>query len=418
MSKPNILVIGGGVIGLSSAYYLRKHGATVTVLEMNDIGNGCSMHNAGYVCPSHFVPLTAPGVFSQGLKWMFNPASPLYIKPRLDFDFLAWSVKFARSCNERVAQRAMPILRDLLLESQQLYEQLFRDEALDCDYQKRGLTVLFNSEKGKASAEHEADVSNKLGIQANLMGQNELRERDSAIEFAARGGVHFPGDAMLVPATFVKNLATLLEKQGVVINRNCRVESFERERGRITRVRTNKGTFEADEFVLASGAWSQLLARDLGLRMMLQAGKGYSITYKRPPLIPKLPYIFSERRAAITPFANAIRFAGTMEIAGISTTINRRRVEAILDAIPFYIKNIPRPQSALGEVWGGMRPVTPDGMPYIGRFKQIPNLIAATGHAMIGMCLAPITGKIISELVSSGSSDRDLVLLDPNRFDA
>jgi D-amino-acid dehydrogenase len=416
MSKPNVLIIGGGIIGLSCAYYLRKRGAEVTVLEMNDVGNGSSMHNAGYVCPSHFIPLAAPGVFTQGLKWMLNPASPLYIKPRLDLDFLAWSFRFARSCNQRVVQRAMPILRDLLLESQKLYEQLLRDETIDCDYQKRGLTLLFNSEKGRASASHEAEVSNKLGIQARILDRNGLHEMDASVEFVAHGGVHFPGDAMLVPAKFVKNLALLLEKQGVVIHRNCRVESFKREGGRIARVGTTSGMFEADEFVLAGGAWSPLLARDLGIRMSLQAGKGYSITYKNPPLIPKLPYIFSERRAAITPFAEAIRIAGTMELAGISTTINQRRVEAILDAIPFYIKNIQRPESSKGEIWGGMRPVTPDGMPYVGRFKQVPNLIAATGHAMIGVCLAPVTGTIISEIISGESNKRDLSLIDPNRF--
>ena len=416
MSKPNVLIIGGGVIGLSSAYYLNKSGASVTVLEMGDVGNGSSMHNAGYVCPSHFIPLAAPGVFAQGLKWMFNPASPLYIKPRLDLDFLAWTIRFARSCNEHVAQRAMPVLRDLLLESQNLYEQLIRDEKIDCHYKKNGLTVLFKTERGKSSAVHEAEISNKIGIEARLLDKNGLRAMDPAVEFDVLGGVHFSGDAQLVPAMFVKNLAAVVEKLGVRIHRNCHVEAFERAGNRIARVKTTGGAFAADEFILASGAWSPMLARDLGIRMLLQAGKGYSITYQNPPLIPKLPYIFFERRAAITPFANAVRFAGTMELAGISTSINRRRVEAILDAVPLYFRNIARPKSADGEVWGGMRPVTPDGMPYVGRFKQISNLVVATGHAMIGICLAPVTGKIVGDLVAGESSKRDLALLDPNRF--
>ena len=416
MTKPNVVVIGGGVIGLFSAYYLRKYGASVTLLEMGDVGNGSSMHNAGYVCPSNFIPLAAPGVFAQGLKWMFNPASPLYIKPRLDLDFLAWTIRFAQSCTESVAHRAMPVLRDLLLESQKLYEQLISEEHLDVNYAKRGLTVLFKTEQGKASAGHEADVSNKIGIEAKMLDVSGLKETDPGVEFDVLGGVHFPGDAQLVPAKLVKNLSTLVEKHGVVIHRNCRVTSFEKNGPKITRVTTNAGSFAAEEFVLAGGSWSPLLARDLGVRMLLQAGKGYSVTFQNPPIIPNLPYIFSERRVAITPFADAIRFAGTMELAGISTTINQRRVEAILDAAPFYIKNIPRQQSARGEVWGGMRPVTPDGMPYVGRFNGISNLIAATGHAMIGICLAPVTGKIVSEIVAEGTSKRDIALLDPDRF--
>ena len=293
---------------------------------------------------------------------------------------------------------------------------MVHEEKIECDYRRSGMTVLFRTESGQSSAEHEARTSNSFGIEAGMLSPDELRTMDAAVEFDVRGGLHFPGDARLVPAQLVRGLAAVLERRGVKIHRNCRVERFERIQDRIAHVKTTGGTFAADDVVLASGAWSPLLARDLGIAMPLQAGKGYSITVAHPPVNPRIPYILAERRIAITPFDGALRFAGTLELAGISTTINERRVEAILDAVPLYFRNIPRPHSAQGEVWGGMRPVTPDGLPYVGRFKQVSNLVAATGHAMIGVSLANVTGKIVSEMLSGESSTRALALLHPNRF--
>jgi len=416
-SKSNVVVIGGGAIGLCAGYYLSRLGATVTILDKGEMGHGSSLHNAGYVSPSHFVPLAAPGVFSQGLKWMFNPTSPLYIKPRLDLSFLSWAWRFARACDERVVIPAMPLLLDLLLDSSKLFDELARMAGMQFDLTRQGIVMLYATERGRRGCEHENDLAAKYGLEAHLLDQRQLQELDPAIEFRARGGLHVPADAHLVPAKLVKDLADYLKNSGATLVRDCEVKKIHASDRQIVSVETNRGKFAADEFVLAGGAWSPKLVRPLGLTMHLEAGKGYSITFSNPPVKPTRPYILTERRVAVTPFSDSLRFAGTMELAGINAEINQPRVEAILDAIPSYFKNIDRPSSSSGEVWGGMRPVTPDGLPYVGRFRQYPNLIAATGHAMLGISLATVTGKLVAELVAGQKPSHDLTLLNPNRYD-
>jgi D-amino-acid dehydrogenase len=415
--SPDVIIIGGGAIGLCSAYYLSRSGASVVVLDKGEMGHGSSLHNAGYVSPSHFVPLAAPGVFSQGLKWMFKPTSPLYIKPRLSLDFLAWSWKFARACDEKVAQRATPFLLELLLDSAELTRELAHLDGMSFELTNRGITVLYLTDKDKESLRHEHESAMKMGLDSRMLNQAQLHDLDPEIEFRAGGGWHIPIDSHLVPATYVKDLSDYLGSNGVVLRRFEKFKGFETSGGRIAGVRVGAELLKADEFVLAGGAWSPALVRRLGIKMLLEAGKGYSATFINPRVKPTRPYILSERRVAVTPFSNSLRFAGTMEIAGINNTINRPRVEAILDAIPLYFGNIERPAATDGELWGGMRPVTPDGLPYVGRFRQYSNLIAATGHAMLGISLSAVTGKLVAQIVAGQKPSHDLTLLNPHRYD-
>jgi D-amino-acid dehydrogenase len=412
----DVVIVGGGVIGLCSAYYLAKSGVSVAVLDKGEMGHGSSLHNAGYVSPSHFIPLAAPGVFKQGLKWMLNSTSPLYIKPRVDLDLMRWGLEFARSCNEDNVRRAMPVLRDLMLESKKLYEELARADGMDFELTSHGLTLLHRSERGKAVCTHEARLADEIGIEARLVDAAGLRELDPQIEFAAGGGLFFPGDVHLVPSKLIDSLTNALGSSGVALYPNTEVVSCKMSGAGIASVGTAQGWFKASQFVLAGGAWSPKLARMFGLKMLMQAGKGYSVTVRRAGVQMRLPYIFQERRVAVTPFSDSLRFAGTMEIAGINSDINRPRVEAILDAIPFYFRNVPRPKSEESEVWGGMRPVTPDGMPYLGRFRACENLLAATGHAMLGVTLAAVTGRIVCDLVRQRPTGHDLTMLNPDRF--
>jgi D-amino-acid dehydrogenase len=413
----DIIVIGGGVIGLCAAHYLSLEGADVTVLEKADVGNGSSLHNAGYICPSHFVPLASPGVVSQALRWMVNPKSPLYIQPRLDYDLFAWGWKFWRSSNERTMRRTMPVLRDLLLDSARLMEELSHAEGMDFHLRNRGLCMLFATAEGEASCRHEAELAHEVGIEARMVDRGEIAEMDPAIEFRAGGGVYFPGDSHLVPAALMKNLADTLERRGVRIVRHCPVLGLAASGGTIGAALTSEGEWEGKEFVLAGGAWSPAIVRTVGVRLIMQPGKGYSVTVPDPSVKPARPYIFMERRVAVTPFDDGLRFAGTMEITAVDSGINLPRVDAILDAVPLYFKNIPRPVTATLTPWAGMRPVSPDGMPYIGRFTQFRNLIAATGHAMLGISLSMITGKLVTEIIRGRQPSHDLTLLQPNRFD-
>ncbi|MFI5251350.1 MAG: NAD(P)/FAD-dependent oxidoreductase [Bacteroidota bacterium] len=414
--KKNVIIIGGGAIGLCAAYYLHQQGASVTVVDKGEMGEGSSHHNAGYLSPSHFAPLAAPGLFWQGIKWMFNPRSPLLIKPRLDPNFLSWVWKFKNACDEKVLRRAIPTLRDLLLESLRLTEALSSLDGMNFDFVKNGQLILYRTSQGKVSLEHEARLADEYGVEARLLDRSQLQQLDPAVEYCADGGVYFPGDAHLIPASFVKNLSAHLKRCGIQLIPNCEVTGFEKSNGHISAINTNKGKMQADEYVLAGGAWSPGLIHDLGIKMFLQAGKGYSITVKDPPVKPGIPSIFSERRVAITPFPDSLRFAGTMEFSGLNLTIRQERVTAILDSIPLYYGNVQRPDLATAQVWCGMRPVTPDGMPYIGRFKQYSNLIATTGHAMVGISLAAVTGKLVMEIVT-GKPSFDLTLLNPNRYD-
>jgi D-amino-acid dehydrogenase len=416
-TRKNVLVIGGGAIGLSAAYYLSRSGATVTVVDKGQMGHGCSLHNAGFVSPSHFVPLAAPGVFAQALRWMFDRKSPFYIKPRFDLNLLSWAWRFSQACNERVAQRAMPVLRDLLVESSRLFEELATVDGMSFEWTKKGLLVLYRTAKGKRSCEHDLRLSHELGIDATSMEQNQLHDLDRKTQFRALGGLYFPADGHLVPSSLVKNLTDHLEHNRVQLLPNCSVTGFETSAGKITAVRTDRGQIHADEFVLASGVWSSLLLRDLRISLPIEAGKGYSITVKHPSAKPALPCILSERRIAVTPFSDGLRLAGTMELAGIDLTLNPLRINAILDAVPLYFGNVERPDPSSAELWSGLRPITPDGLPYIGRFEQFPNLIAAAGHAMLGISLATVTGKLLAEIAGGQKPSHDLTLLRPNRYD-
>jgi D-amino-acid dehydrogenase len=416
-TKNNVLVLGGGAVGLCAAYYLSREGTSVTVVDQGEMGHGSSLHNAGYISPSHFIPLASPGLFIQAMKWMVDPRSPFYVKPRLSLDLLLWGYKFWRSSNDQIARRAMPVLKSLLHDSALLTEELARVPGLDFELTKKGLCMLYRSEKSHHACEHEDELARELGVESRLLDRKGLATLDPAIDFRAEGGLFFPGDAHVFPAAFVQTMAAHLEKSGVRMLRNCAVKGFERSDGKIGGAITDRGPIQADTIVLAGGAWLPGILRTVGIRMLLQAGKGYSITLKDPPVKPSLPYILMERRVAVTPFAKSLRFAGTMEIAGTTLSITQPRVEAILDAVPVYFGNVARPQSTDGEVWAGLRPVSPDGMPYIGRMKKYPNLIAATGHAMVGMSLCAVTGKLVAEMAAGKTPSHDLTLVDPNRFD-
>jgi D-amino-acid dehydrogenase len=442
--KTNVIIIGGGAIGLCSAYYLHKAGASVTVIDKGEFGHGSSLHNAGYVCPSHFIPLASPGIIAKGLKWMLSPTSPFYIKPRFDSDFISWAWKFRQSCTQENVKRAMPLLRDLGNASLDLYREFVAmsdrtlnessmarpvgsprpsEKGFDFEWKEKGLLTLYRTEGGRHHCEEEAELAAKLGIEAKLYDNAGLQSLEPNVEMRAGGGLYFPGDCHMTPAKFVVGLAKYLEANGVKLIKNKTVLGFVRRtpfgevRGnRIVEVKTSDGNLMADEFVLAGGSWSPTIAKELGIKLLIQAGKGYSVTIDRKDRKPEIPFILSEARVAVTPMGDTIRFAGTMEIAGLNTSITRRRVDAILNSLQHYFGGFEKSDFDGVEPWAGLRPVSPDGLPYVGRFKSYPNLIAATGHAMVGISLATVTGKLVSEIATNMNPSIDISLLSPDRF--
>jgi D-amino-acid dehydrogenase len=413
--QADVLVIGGGVIGVCAAYYLAERGRQVTLVEQGEICAGCSYGNAGLIVPSHSIPLAAPGVWLKGLKWLFNPESPFYIKPRLDFALFSWLWKFRAACNEQRMRQAIPLLRDLSRASIELYDQLSTRKGLEFGYQRNGVLMLFRSEQGYKEGLEEAHLLREMGIELNVLSATEVQEHEPNVATQITGGIYFAEDAQLIPAAFVQGLAHVVEKMGVHIHTATEVIGFGTADRRIATVQTTRGDFQPQQVILAGGSWSPLLARALHITLPIQPAKGYSITFTRPAMSPSIPLLLSEAKMAITPMGETLRFGGTLELAGLDFSINRRRVDAVVRAAHEYLPSSIKDLTLI-EIWRGLRPCTPDGLPILGRFSAYDNLVVAAGHAMIGMSLGPITGKLVAQLVCNEPPALDLTPLSGERF--
>ena len=412
----DVLVIGAGSVGINSAFYLNEQGRHVEVVDKGEVCSGSSHGNAGWIVPSHSIPLAAPGVMWTGIRWMFNPESPFYIKPRFDRDLLSWLWKFRRACNKSHVDRSIPLIRDLSLASLELFEKLDGLEGLEFDFAQRGMLMLCPDEDSLKEGIKEAHHLRESGLEAAILNPQQIRELEPNVRINAVGGVHFSQDAHVTPGHFVRRLARYIEQRGVKVHPSTEVLGFEKKGGRIATVRTTRGEFAPAEVVLAGGAWSSELVEDLELNLPIQAAKGYSITYERPQNCPDVPLMLAGARVGVTPMGDKLRFAGTLELAGLDFSINRRRVQAILRAVPQYLPDLDLDQLKLVEIWRGLRPCTPDGLPFLGRARAFENLVVAAGHAMIGLSLGPITGKLVSQLVAGEQTEIDLGALAVERF--
>ena len=409
-----ILIIGGGVIGVCVAYYLNQRGVQVTLVEKGEIAAGASYGNAGWVVPSHSIPLPTPEAVKNGLKWMLNPASPFYIKLRLDLDLFSWLLKFAWAARHEPMHRAIPVLRDLNLASRYLFDELAAVPGLHFDYHQQGMLMAYKTSAGYAGATHEADLLHRYGLACELLSAEQTLAKAPMLKPDLAGGLFFPDDAHMNPALFVRNLAAHVQAQGVTILTHTAVTGFEIGESHIKKVQTSNGVIEAQQIVLAAGAWSPLMASALKLRLPVQAGKGYSVTMNRPNNAAAFPIGLAEARVVTSPYENSFRLAGTMELGGMNLDKNQRRVDAIVRAARDHFDGLDA--VATTEVWQGLRPCTPDGLPVIDRAPHLKNLILATGHAMMGLSLGPITGKLVAQLVCGEKPNIDLELLRANRF--
>lgn len=416
MSK-HVLVIGGGVIGLCSAYYCLQRGHRVTVVERNAIErDGCSFGNAGMIVPSHFVPLAAPGMVGLGLKWMWNPESPFYIQPRCSWDLLSWGYHFWKACTKQRVDRAAPLLRDLHFASRACYEQLANESSNEFGLVRRGLLMLCQTEQGLEEEAHAAEKALQLGIPAKILDAAATAALDPGATMNVRGAVHYSQDAHLIPQRFIHVLQQRLVELGCQFRWGSEVNDFAHQNGHITAVKTTSGDMEADEIVLASGMWSTGVAQTLRLNLPMQAGKGYSLTIPKPRQLPELCSILTEARVAVTPMGGSLRFGGTMEMSGLNESIRPTRVRGIVKAAVRYFPEFRVEDFEGITPWRGLRPCSPDGLPYLGRTSRFDNLIIATGHAMMGISLGPVTGQIVSSLVSHEGVEFDMPLLEPDRY--
>lgn len=409
------IVIGGGIIGLSSAYYLQQGGWDVTVLDKEDFSDNCSYGNAGYVCPSHFVPLATPGIVTQGLKWMWNSRSPFYVEPRLNAALISWGLKFMKSATAKhVAESAIP-LRDIALFSQQLYEEWAKLPDFDFAYEKKGLLEMFQTEANEEHAHHTAHEAAKLGLEAVMLSKDEVQAMEPQTELNIRGALYFKCDAHLYPQKLMKGLINRLQQKAVQLISKQEVTGFEMNGDQIKTVISNNQRYDADMVVIATGSWSREMAAKLNLDLPLMPGRGYSVTLEDSPFTFNHPAVLQEGRVAITPMdGNKIRFGGTMEITSTKTAPRYKRVEGILNAVERFVPQFKIPMPSPENIWYGYRPCSADGLPYIGKIKS--NAIIATGHAMIGLSVGAGTGKLVAEIANGETPSVDINPYNPKRF--
>ncbi|GHM98734.1 amino acid dehydrogenase [Cytophagales bacterium WSM2-2] len=408
-------IIGGGIIGLSSAYYLQKAGHEVTVIDQSDLSNGCSYGNAGMIVPSHFIPLAAPGMIAKGIRWMFNSSSPFYVKPQLNWDLIKWGYHFYKHSNKNHVDRSAPALKELSLLSKVMYQQMAKDLPFDFSYLERGLMMLYQTKEVEHEERETAEMANRYGIDARILSPTEVQQLEPEVKVNVRGGVLFPGDAHLTPQVFMNGLLHFL-KDKVHFQTNTEATSFDIANQKIKLLQTDKGAFQFDKIILAAGSWSGAVAKKLNLNLPMQAGKGYSFTLNDVSKNIRIPSILLEGRVAVTPMGNSLRFGGTMEITGVDHSINMNRVKGIVNTASVFYPELKVESPQQEKIWHGLRPCSPDGMPYIGKTRKLENLILATGHSMLGVSLGPGTGKLISEIIDEKKPDMDLSMFDPDRY--
>ncbi len=412
MQKADVVVAGAGVAGVCAAHALAARGRRVLVADRGAPGSGCSGGNAGLVVPSHSLPMASPGALAQGLRYLFNPDSPFTIRFRWSPALWGWLWKFRAACTEERARRAAPLLRELHLASAALYERLAGPGGVDCHFARQGLLLVYQTPAGLHEGLEEAKILNGFGLETRILDPEAARALVPALRPGLAGAVHYPADAHLDPLKFVQGLAR--QAAGAEFLAGTEITGVRAEGRRIRALLTSQGELEGEQFVLAAGSWSPELGRALGLSLPIQPAKGYSLTLQAPPVPPALPLLLMEARVAVTPMGPSLRIAGTLELAGLDLSINERRVEAIRRGARSGLEGLEGLPER--EVWRGLRPCTPDGLPYLGRPRRWDNLVVAAGHAMIGLSLGPITGELVARLVTGEDPGHDLSLLSPDRY--
>ncbi len=414
-TKTDVLIIGGGAVGLSAAYYLLKSGRGVTLLDKAAIGQGSSAGNAGHIVPSHIIPLAAPGVIPTAIQWMLDPPrSPFGLKVSLSPAYLGWLIRFTLACTQENVTRGIPPFKWLGLLSAKNFSEMIAAENFDCAYQETGLLFLYKTEKALAGGKHEAALMHQHGLPAEILDQAALRKREPAAREDLIGAVDFTSDSALHPGEFLRLLKERVREMGANLRENTPVSHMQAEGGKITRVLTPTEEFDAKQVVLAAGAWTPEVGRGLGLNLPIQPARGYSLTMPATQTMPKGALLLGERKIAVTPMGHQLRITGRLEIGEMSTQPDMRWIANIEKAAREYIEL--NDDIVITETWAGLRPTTPDGMPILGLSPRHENLILATGHAMLGLSLGPGTGQVVAELANGKSPEFDLSAFRPGRF--
>jgi len=414
-SKTDVIIIGAGIIGLCSAYYLSRAGLKVKILEASPGLEGCSHGNAGHICQSHIIPLANPEVLKKSFLWLLNQESPFYIKPRIDKDLFAWGRKFLASAFSNDFEKKVSTLAMLGKKSLSNYQEIFKKIEFQ-EIKKGGILTVCNTDEGLNTEKIISESARKFGIESTVLKSEGVQALENELDLNVKGGVLYPDDFSVDPALLIRYLQNWLLKNNVDFVFDCSVNAFSSESHKVKTAKTIKGDFSADRFIIATGAWAPKLWNPFGSRIYMQGAKGYSMEIPNPGTIKSASIIFSERKVVITPMGKNLRLAGTLELSGFDEKIRKKRVEGIFKALKEFAPNLYSDRYKETEVWYGYRPTTPDGLPFIGRHPRIKNLFINAGHAMLGLAFAGVSGEIISNNVLGQDPNMDLSSLSPNRF--
>ena len=405
------VVVGGGVVGLACAYSLRKRDVEVTVVDAVAPGAGASEGNAGWVTPSLSMPVPAPGMARQSLRWMLRSDSPLYIKPTLNPRRIAWLLALLRNCNDKSYARGLEATARLNARTFELFDEL-ESEGVEFEMHRAGLLFCFLEPVARSHVLDDLARVRSFGYAPLSLDAKEMRDMEPNLASDISAGVFVEQERQVRPESLVTGYVKRLLDAGVDVHAASPISGFAKKGDAVVGVRNGEGVIEADEIVIAAGAHSGRLARKLGRRVPIEAGKGYSLHYEPAPVDVGHALYLYEARVGVTPLDGALRFAGTMEFSGMNTRLERTRVDAIAGAARRYLNGVP--SDAQGKEWAGMRPMTPDGLPVLGRLDA--NVTIASGHAMLGVTLAPATGELMAQLICDDETPDVLKPFDPLRF--
>ena len=403
-----IVIVGGGVIGLFTAWYLSKKGAEITVIDRGDLTDGCSFGNAGLIVPSHVVPLASPGMLVKGIKNMFNPTSPLAIRMAPDNDLIRWYMRFAGVASASHVEKSIPVLKELSLFSKDLYSDLKESGELDFPLWHKGLLMLYQSAKVGDELLEEAEIARHAGLEVSTLSATEIQRMEFDAKPRVSGGVHYKSDAHLDPSTLMKSLISGLEKSGVTLIRNCALQKVITSGQKAISLETQSGSFQFDQLVITAGFWSTQILKQLRINLDVQPGKGYSFKVQTARPI-HYPALLADANVAVTPFGNnRTQFGGGMELGYGGLKIRQMRIKQIIQAIGQFYPSEVDLKIEQEQIWQGHRPCSFDGLPFIGPIPSFQNVFVGTGHSMMGITLAPATGKLLSELLYENKMSLDI----------
>ena len=414
MGDCDITVIGGGVIGISSAYHLARAGYSVRLLEKGRIADGSSRENCGLISPSHAIPLPRPGLIRKAIRMMLSTDSPLYVRPRLEWSALRWFLQTARRCNAADMHEAMLGRQQLLDTSRPMWNEMVERESMDIEFSERGCIQVHAGQADMEGFAPTQALLDEMGLIATPLIGEELQEFEPGLLPGLYGGWFYEMDAQMKPESLMREWSRVVDKLGVEIVEGCEVTGFEQSSAKIESLHTSRGACQSGHYVLATGSWSPALAKMLGLRLPIQPGKGYSITYEKPEGCVETSLVLSEASMAVTPWESGLRLGGTMEFSGYDERINTRRVEALKRGASKYLRSPG--EVLIQDEWYGWRPMTPDGMPVIDHSVKHDNLVIAAGHNMQGMGMSPITGDLVTRLVAGEDTSLDMSYYSAKRF--